>query len=334
MDRTFWRGKRALVTGGAGFIGSHLTLALFDAGATVTVAARTCKSRLWKGCIHKDHIRYVNGDLRDHEFAHECTRHQDVVFHFASLIAGLAYNSRHPADMLAYNTMLDLQVISAAAKNGVPLFFYPSAAMVYDNDALAPIRETASTTGEPVAACKGAAWAKRVAEKALGFFLEEYGMQTVTARFSNVYGPGGDFNTETAHLLGNVIRRVGNNEAPEVWGDGSQRRSYLYIDSAIEAILLLCENSVTDSPVNVGGQQEESVRNIINLVIDISGRPLRPISRDGGPSGLQRKVLDIGRLQKTTGFEERISLGEGLRKTYDWYVAFREDASESVVSHL
>ncbi len=320
MDPTFWRGKRVLITGGTGFIGSHLTDRLIESGAVLTVASRTGRSKLHHGTADPARVEHLQGDLRDREFAERCVRHQEMVCHFASKIAGLAYNRAHPAVMLSYNAMLDLQILDAAARGGVRSFFYPSGALVYDHDARAPLAEHSSVRGDPVAACKGAAWAKRWIERAIPFYEEEYGMRAVIARFSNLYGPGDDFEPETAHLIGNTIRLVASDQAPEIWGDGSQLRSYLYVSSAVDAILLLCEKGVTSGPINIGGQVEYAVRDIIDLIVRISGKRLQPVFRPGGPTGLDRKLLDVTRLRELCGFEEDVSLEEGLRRTYDWYV--------------
>jgi GDP-L-fucose synthase len=241
------------------------------------------------------------------------------VFHFASKIAGLGYNSKHPAEMMTYNTILDLQVLEAAARNGVPLFVYPSGALVYDRECPVPISEDASTRGEPLEACKGASWAKRTGETASALFGEEFGMRTAIIRFSNLFGPGDDFDPQSAHLIGNVVRLVANGEDPEIWGDGSQFRSYLYISDAIEALDLCLRKECDGDPVNIGGTVEYSVRDVVEQIIEISGKPLKATFRSSSPTGLSRKLLDISRFQELTGFKERISLYEGLRRTYEWY---------------
>jgi len=319
MDARFWRYRRVLITGGTGFIGSHLTQRLVESGATLTVASRSGRWKLVPQAVGARRVRQLQGDLRVADFADLCTSHQDIVFHFASKIAGLAYNSEHPAEMMAYNTVLDLQVLDAAARNGVKHFVYPSGALVYDKDAPVPAPETSSVTGEPVEACKGAAWAKRVAERALSFFQAEFGMHTVIARFSNIYGPGDDFQPETAHLIGNTIRLVAHDTAPEIWGDGSQLRSYLYVTSAIDAILRLVETGWSRGPINIGGQVEYTVRDIVNMIIAISGKPLKPIFRPERPTGLDRKLLDITRFRELTELNDSVPLREGLERTYDWY---------------
>jgi len=314
MFSQFWRARRVLVTGGTGFLGSHVTRALAAAGARVTVVSRSNTARL----PLPDDVTAVRDDLRDPQVAAACVRGYDVVLHFASRIAGLAYNARHPAEMLTYNAVLDLTVLEAAAREGASLFFYPSGALVYDADAPMPVVETASIGGMPLAACAGAAWAKRTAEAAIRLHESEGGMRVVLARLSNVYGPGDDFAPETAHLIASTIRRVARGEAPEVVGDGSALRAYLYVDDAVAAILRLLELA-PGGPVNVGGQHEVSVRGLVDLVIEVSGATLVPRVGGAGPAGLSRKLLDVSRLAALGGFAEATPLRDGLKRTYDWY---------------
>jgi nucleoside-diphosphate-sugar epimerase len=145
-------------------------------------------------------------------------------------------------------------------------------------------------------------------------------MHVIVARLSNIYGPGDDFEAESAHLIGNTIRLVAKGEAPEIWGDGSQLRSYLYVTSAVEAILRLTEAGTVQGPINIGGQVEYSVRDIVDLIIEISGQPLQAIFHPEHPTGLGRKLLDITRFQELIGLGEEVSLKEGLQRTYDWYL--------------
>lgn len=320
----FWRERRVLVTGGTGFLGSHVTRALAAAGARVTVVSRSGQGDL----PLPDGVACVRGDLRDPHIAASCTRDQEVVLHFASKIAGLAYNIRHPAEMMTHNTILDLQVMDAAARNGVSLFFYPSGALVYDEAVATPITETASTGGVPLAACQGAAWAKRAAEAAIRCYEAEHDMRFVLARLSNVYGPGDDFHPETAHLIASTIRRVAHGEAPQVVGDGSAQRAYLFADDAVAAILRLLEVAPA-GPVNIGGQHEVSVRDVVRLVIEVAGASVVPRSDAGGPSGLSRKFLDVTHLRTLVAFEESTSLREGLRRTYEWYRRHTDAARET-----
>jgi GDP-L-fucose synthase len=242
---------------------------------------------------------------------------QDVVLLFASKIAGLAYNTRHPWQMMMYNTVLDLHVIDAAVRQGVPLFFYPSGALVYDEAVDMPITETASSGGSPVAACQGAAWAKRAAEAAIRCCEAEHDTRFVVARLSNVYGPGDDFAPETAHLIGNTIGRLARGDVPRIV-DGEARRAYLYVDDAVRAILGLVEMAPA-GPVNVGGQEEVPVREVVRLVTEVAGGSVVPAVDPSAPVGWSRKALDVTRLRSLIGFEEAISLREGLRRTYEWY---------------
>lgn len=323
MGLEFWKDQRVLVTGGAGFIGSHAAEALQEAGACVTIASR------FKTHGHRfvEHLRgraaLVAGDLTETRFAEHCTRGQDAVLHFASKIAGLGYNSRHPADMLASNAVLDLQVLQAAARNRVPLFLYVSGALVYDAEAPVPTAEDAPVAGAPTEDCKGAVWAKRIGEKAVEYFVEEHRMNIALARLANVYGPRDDFAPETAHLIGNVIRTVVDGKSPELWGDGLHTRSYLYVSDAVRALLLLAELGANQGPVNVCSRREVTVREIVDRIVEASGASVNVILRPG-PSGVARRRLDTGKLHTLTQFEEAVGLAEGIARTVEW---FRENRS-------
>ncbi len=323
MTAPFFKNKKILVTGGTGFFGSHLTESLYRKEADLTVVSRSGKSKLHKSLPHSDSVEYIQGDLRDADFAQRCMRGREWVFHLASRITGLGYNSRHPAEMATYNTLLDFQVFQAAADNKVDWLVYPSGTLVYDHDAPVPTKETDSTLGEPVGACKGAAWAKRFSETVVPLFQEEHGLKTIWVRFSNLFGPGDDVDPESAHLLGNIIRDIASGTAPEIWGDGSQLRSYLYVEDAVDALLALAEKGVYGTPFNICGQREYSVKDVVEMAVKISQKTLAPVFHQDKPLGLKRKILDVDKFQKLTAFEEKTSFETGLKKTYDWYLAFK-----------
>jgi nucleoside-diphosphate-sugar epimerase len=321
MRAPFWRDKTVLVTGGTGMIGAHVAKRLLEAGARVTVATRTGRSAIWDDLLAHAPIDRRQGDLRDAAFARACTAGQEVVFH--SRLA----DRRTGIQSMPCGRDDDLQCHTRPAgarcrsQQRVGSFFYPSGALVYDEAAVAPVGERASTSGAPLWACRGAAWAKRAVETAIGFMTEQVGMSAVIARFANIYGPGDDFGTERAHLLGNLIRCIVHDERPEIWGDGTQLRSFLYVDDAVEAALRVVECAPGSHPINIGGQTEYAVRDIVSMLLDISGKPLHPLFHSDRPVGLKRKLLDNTKLRDLTAFEESTSLRTGLETTYHWYVS-------------
>ena len=224
--------------------------------------------------------------------------------------------------MLSDNAILDLQVLNAAAHNSVPLFLYVSGALVYDAGVPIPTREEESVSGIPTEDCKGTVWAKRIGEKAVEYFIEERNMKIAVARLSNVYGPRDDFGLETSHLIGNVIRAVANGAPPEIWGDGTPTRSYLYVSDAVRALLLLAELGANKGPVNICSQHEYTVRQIVDRILEASGARVEPIYRPG-PWGASRRRLDTGKLHALTGFTETVDLREGIRQTVEWFRANR-----------
>lgn len=322
MGLEFWKAKRVLVTGGAGFLGSHVAEALEEAGAIVTIASRFQRQGFYFVEHLKGRVELIEGDLTEAHVADLCTRNKDAVLHFASKMAGLGYNSKHPAEMLSYNAVLDLQVLKASAQNTIPLFLYISGALVYDAEAPVPTTEDDSISGIPIEACKGAAWAKRIGETAVRYFIEERGMQIAVARLSNVYGPRDDFGRDTSHLIGNAIRLVAEGKSPEIWGDGSQRRSYLYVSDAVRALLRLAECGANKGPHNICSQYEYTVRQVVECIIEESGAPLEVVFRPG-PCGCSRKLLDTGKFCALTGFKETVHLREGIRRTVEWFREYR-----------
>ena len=137
-------------------------------------------------------------------------------------------------------------------------------------------------------------------------------MKIVVTRLSNLYGPGDDCDSSTAHLVGNTIRKVALGEAPEIWGDGVQLRAYLYVTEALEGILSLMEREENLGPVNMGRSARDFVKEVVEHIIQISGKPIQIHFHPEGPTGLSRKILDIGQLTRLIEFQESIPLEEGL----------------------
>lgn len=318
---SFWTDKRILITGGAGFIGSHLVERLWELGAHVTSADRDeARSRL--RLAHLEGARVLVGDLTESAFAVEATRDQDIVFHMAAKMAGLKYNAAHPADMLVENALLDLQVLKSCARNRIERILFCSGALVYDAARPAPTTEDAPAGGDPNPDCEGSAWAKRIGEKAAGYYRQESGMRIIIARLANVFGPRDDFSSETAHLVGNVMRTIAEGKVPELHGDGTQLRAFLFVTDAVEALLRLVEVGAFGGTVNVCAQSEVSVSEAIETIMAAMGIQGLPITKSG-PTGVSRRLLDSTKLRSLTGFRERVSFREGIERTVSWFLENR-----------
>jgi GDP-L-fucose synthase len=317
----FWSGKSILVSGAAGFIGSHVVEELHARGARVT-AADCNRAHAALRLEPLAGVRTLIGDLTEASFAEEAARDQEIVFHLAARMAGLQYNASHPAEMLVCNTLLDLQVLRACARNGVAQVLFCSGALVYDRDRPVPTPEEGPASGDTNPDCEGSAWAKRIGERAARYFEQETGMKLVVARLANVFGPRDDFDPQTAHLIGKVIRDLAEGKTPELHGDGAQLRAYLYVSDAVEALLRLMEAGVHGETVNVCARSEVTVRTVIDTITSAMASSSSPVSR-AGPTGVSRRLLDTTKLRALTGFEERVSFREGIERTARWFLSNR-----------
>src|SRR3989344_7462003 len=222
--KSFWHNKKVLVTGGTGFIGSHVTELLLKKGAIVSV---TNFENDLANIIHlKKNIRVIKADLRSFEDAYKATKNQEIVLNLAAKVAGIQYNIRHPVVMYMDNVRIVQNVIEAVYKNEVERFLIVSSACVYPHDVPNPIPENQGFRGDPESTNLGYGWAKRAAELLGRFYAQEYKMSVAIVRPFNTYGPRDNFDPNISHVIPGLITRVLKRENPLlVWGTGKQTRS-------------------------------------------------------------------------------------------------------------
>jgi GDP-L-fucose synthase len=316
---SFWSGKQVLVTGGTGFIGSHLVELLLEQRTEVRTTARLKgRNSSWLGST-KDRLDFIQGDLLDYDFCRGCCDGADVVMHAAGKIAGLPYNLAHPAEMLTTNLKIDSNVIDAAAKAGVQRYLYISGVTVYPPDASVPTAENQGLVGLPEPSVRGASWAKRIGELQAQFYAEEHGMEVAIVRLSNVYGPRDDFSDSTAHVIASLIRDIFRNRRPTVWGDGEQSRSYLYVTDAVRGLMLATERYGKADPINIGSEAEISIKDLVRLILDLTHSDLEVTFERSRPVGHKRRLSDMRKARSMLDFQPKVAMKEGLEKTIQWY---------------
>jgi GDP-L-fucose synthase len=316
----FFRSKKVLVTGGTGFIGSHVVEKLVNLGAHVTVLDRLPGGQI-KHIPHlEDQVKIVRGDCADPKVAFDACKNQEIVMNLAAHVGGIGFNRAHQGIMLYDNLVIETTMIEAARKAAVDRFLVVSSACVYPHDAKVPTPETEGFRGEPEPTNGAYGWAKRMAEKLGQYYAEEYGMKVGIVRPFNAYGPRDHFDLERSHVIPALIKRVVDGENPVVvWGSGRQTRAFLYVEDFAEGLIRAIEKYPVPDPVNIGTDEEVSIRDLVQKIIRISGSKATVRFDRSKPDGSPRRNSDNTKAKEKIGFVAPTPLDVGLKRTIDYY---------------
>ncbi|OGS40773.1 MAG: hypothetical protein A2506_05770 [Elusimicrobia bacterium RIFOXYD12_FULL_66_9] len=314
----FWDGKKVLVTGGAGFIGSHLVTELLRRGSPRATVADDFRSGS-RDRLAGLPVRVTRCDLLDSEAARRACRGQEIVLNLAARVGGVAYNAAHPATMFRDNLRLSANILEGARRAGAERVLVVSSACVYPREAPAPTKESAGFRGMPETSCAGYSWAKRMAEYQAEAYGLEFGLRTAIARPYNCYGPRDHFDPEISHVIPSLLRRILLGEDPiRVWGDGAQTRSFLYAEDLARGLADAAEHGVGRGPINIGSPEEVSIAELIAMILEETGSKARVVFDSSKPAGQPRRACDTSKARKELGFTARVPLREGLRRTISW----------------
>ena len=327
---SFWRDKMVLVPGGAGFIGSHLIENLIKLHAKVRVIDNLengSKSNL------PAQTELIPNDLFDMSACEAACEGIDIIINSAAKVAGVGYNVRHHGEMFYKNAQLNLNMLEAARRRGIDRYVVISSACVYESTPPIPTPESHGFVGDPEPTNFGYGWAKRVAEVQARAYADEYGMKISIVRPYNTYGPRDHFETDKAHVIPALIRKVysGTKELV-VWGDGSQKRSFVFVSDLVQGLLLAAERYPMADPINIGSGEEVSIGNLVQLILEASGKQLAVIFDPSRPSGQLRRCPDLQRAKDLLGYSPRVSTREGVRRTVEWYRDFLQTKVEPLTA--
>jgi len=309
-------GKRVIVTGGHGFLGRHVVAALEPRGATV-FAPRKAQYDLTR----EADVTRMYGDLEP-----------DVVIHLAAVVGGIGANRDSPGLFFFENVMLGALTLEHARRTGVEKFVGVGTICAYPKLAPVPFMERDLWNGYPEETNAPYGIAKKMLLVQGQAYRQQYNFNAIHLLPVNLYGPHDNFNPKSSHVIPALVRKcleAAEKGAAEVviWGSGTATREFLFVEDCAEGIVLATERYDGDEPVNIGAGFEIGIRDLAELIAELTGFNGRLTFDRTKPDGQPRRMLDVSRAESRFGFKATTDFRDGLRRTIDWYRAHRGDAA-------
>ena len=315
------KGQRAVVCGAGGFIGGHLVESLLANGVNVVRAVDIKPLDEWYQ-VSKD-VESLSLDMKVKDNCLTAAEGTSVVFQLAADMGGMGFIENNKA-LCMLSVLTNTHMLMAARDKGVERFFYSSSACVYNgekqtNPDVVALKESDAYPALPE---DGYGWEKLFSERMCRHFEEDYGLQSRVARYHNVYGPLGTWTGGREKAPAAVCRKVieakqsGRHEI-EIWGDGKQTRSFMYIDDCTKGTEMITESEIHE-PLNLGSDELVTINQLVDIAEDIAGIKLKRNYNLGAPKGVNGRNSDNTLIQEKLGWAPSIKLREGLAKTYAW----------------
>jgi GDP-L-fucose synthase len=305
----FWAERTVLVTGGAGFLGTHVVRNLQAQGCQAVIVPRSREF-----------------DLRDKAAIIKLFERvrPDLVIHLAAVVGGIGANRRHPGQFFYDNALMGLQLLEQARLFSIDKVVVLGTVCAYPKFTPVPFREADLWNGYPEETNAPYGLAKKMLLVQAQAYHQEYGLNAIYLLPVNLYGPGDNFDPETSHVIPALIRKCleaveGGQDEVVVWGTGQASREFLYVEDAAEAIVLASEHYDDPEPVNLGSGLEMSIKELVELIADLTGFKGRLVWDTTKPDGQPRRCLDTTLAEQAFGFRAQTNFREGLKRTIDWY---------------
>lgn len=305
--------KKVVVTGGAGFLGRNVVDRLKAAGCKDVFAPRSKKFDLTK----EGHIvRLLKAEK------------PDIIIHLAAVVGGIGANRRFPGSFFYKNLMMGVQLMEQARLHNVSKFVATGTICSYPKFTPVPFKEEDIWQGYPEETNAPYGLAKKMLLVQAQAYQAEYQFNAINPMLVNLYGPRDNFDPETSHVIPALIKKCveaveAGEKHIEVWGTGKATREFLYVDDAAEAIVLATEKWNSPEPINIGTGKEILIRELVELIAGLSGFKGEIIWDSSKPDGQPRRCLEVSKARQCLGFEARVDLKTGLRRTIEWYQSSR-----------
>jgi GDP-L-fucose synthase len=301
-------GKKILVTGGSGFLGSRIVKFLEQKGVKDIIIPRS------SSC-----------DLRIAENCAKITKNIDIVFHAAGNVGGIGYNKEHPASVFFDNIMMDTLMMEESRKNKVEKFIAIGTVCSYPKFATVPFLEEEIWNGYPEETNASYGLSKKMMIVQADAYQQEYNFKSIILVQTNLYGPDDNFDPNTSHVIPALIKKIhdakisGKSEI-ELWGDGSPSRDFVYVDDAAQAAILAAERYEKNEPINIGSGKEITIKELVELIKNLMNADNLTIKWNNlKPNGQPRRCLNIEKAKKEIGFVPKVTIEEGLRRTIELF---------------
>jgi GDP-L-fucose synthase len=303
--------KRILVTGGSGFLGSHVIARLRQVGCAQIIAPRSAEFDLTR---EPDVLRLLQKER------------PEVVMHLAAKVGGIGANRKFPGTFLYQNLIMGTHLIEASRQFGVEKFVMVGTICSYPKFTPVPFKEADIWNGYPEETNAPYGLAKKMLLAQLQAYKQEFGFNGANVMLVNLYGPGDNFDLESSHVIPALIRKCieakeRGDEVLPVWGTGRPTREFLYVEDAAEALVRAAAMLDTPEPVNVGSGQEIAIGDLAKLIAAKTGFRGELRFDPNMPDGQPRRCLDVSRAKELLGFTAKTTLAKGLEKTIEWYRA-------------
>jgi len=313
--------NKILICGAGGFIGGHLVSHFLKQGHKNIRAVDIKPLNQWYQKF--DSIENLQLDLEKEDNCMIAANDTKIIYNLAANMGGMGFIENNKT-LCMLSVLINTHLLLAAKKNNAEKFFFSSSACVYNGDKQKDPNITALKEEDayPALAEDGYGWEKLFGERMCRHFYEDFGLETRVARYHNVYGPNGTWNGGREKAPAAICRKVieaklsGNHEI-EIWGDGSQTRSFMYIDDCIKGSTMLIENNFRN-PINIGSSEKVTINQLVDIAEKIAGINLKRKYNLSAPKGVNGRNSDNTLIKKTFNWEPSISLETGIEKTYKW----------------